>query len=352
MNIKNNPLVDVLPSLLCVSEILTEFERNQILDYYREYGRDAVLEFAREEKAVPFISLLLSEIDCDRGFWENVHLNYTFRNEILITTLDYLFGEFERAGGKTLCVVENFGSVLSSDISIGCFGSSDVDLTADISEKSLLVSVMEKRGFTIQQRGHHASDSKELTTFFNPEVTEDGYWLNVMWMPVSRPSFLIQKAYAKRLQKERLDAINYKSTKIRLLHPDAMLYFCALHIACGHFYTREPGMRLYCDIDRLVRSKSIDWLKLKSWAESDRAGCRIDLVLDICNTLLKTNIPESAFSDRVSSERYTRLKNFVFDSENRTFIKAVKKRDLLYVELMSDNTMLLKSFFMHLRTLV
>ena len=51
--------------------------------------------------------------------------------------------------------------------------------------------------------------------FFNESIFEEGFWINVIWKPVTR-AFLVQEKYEKRLSKDRLDALTIPNTSIRV----------------------------------------------------------------------------------------------------------------------------------------
>ena len=246
-------------------------------------------------------------------------------------------------GGTTLSVYENFGAVLSSGISIGCFASGDVDFTVSEEELDLAIHVFKQNGFTADKREDHVEASKKLVLpFYNPNALDSGYWLNIMRKPIARDLFLNQDAYQKRLhtlQKNYTET--YKDTNIHLLKPTAMLYFNALHFACEHFYSASPGMALCCDIDRVIRARKIDWDLLKKWVTEDNAGLRIQLALDICKFFLKTPIPNNLWLNK--SKHYYWLWRKLVDENNGFLISQDGKINRLLTELVSDDKSILKS---------
>ena len=317
-------------------EALSEDEIRQIKDVYEQEGREKIESFLRKEKSnVPFASLLFSELGIDADFWKQIHQSYIDRNTPIVELLDQLFEDYYRKGGKTLCVVENFGSLLSSGISIGCFASNDVDLSASVDEKPFLIETFAANGFKFDQRGNHPIDNKQISTFHNPDALNGkGWWLNIMWTTTSRAYMVRQSQYDKRFEAERLKAELYKDTAIRVLGPEAITYYCALHIALEHFFSASPGMSLYCDVDRVVCNRKVDWEVITRWAKEDKAGNRISLVMDVCNDCLATPIPLEKFD--TSSPIYKKLRTMVLEGKKHSLKPQLGKLKRLQIELLAD----------------
>jgi len=330
-------LSSMLHLFLRSKDALNDDEIKLIKDVYIREGREKVESFLRKEKSnVPFASLLLEELGIDAEYWYGVHQTYLKRNSKILYFLDEVFNHYYQKGGKSLCVVENFGSVLSSGISLGCFASNDVDLTADVEEKEFLKEAFAEKGFTLNQRGVHPIDNKQISTFYNPDVLDGkGYWLNVMWTPVSRAYLLPQAKTGKRLHEERTEHTEcYKDTAVRLLNPTAQVYFSAIHMACEHYYTASPGMSLQCDIDRVVNHRDIDWDRIARWMVEDEQGCRITMSLDLCKECLATPVPLDKF--KTDGKQYAKLRKELFVGEGQ-LNNQLGKMKRLYVELASDD---------------
>lgn len=338
-------IASLLHLFLRPKNALSEDEIRQIKAVYEHEGREKVEAFLRKEKSnVPFASLLLCELGIDTDYWKEIHQSYIDRNILIVKLLDKLFDDYYRKGGKTLCVVENFGSLLSSGISIGCFASNDVDLSASVEEKPFLIDTFSDNGFKFDQRGNHPIDNKQISTFHNPDALNGkGWWLNVMWTTTSRAYMVRQSRYDKRFESERLKAELFKDTSIRVLSPEAITYYCALHIALEHFFSASPGMSLYCDVDRVVRNRIVDWDVITKWAKEDKAGNRISLVMDVCNYCLGTPIPLELF-DR-SSPVYAKLKSMVIEDEPYTLNPQLGKLKRLQIELLADDKPVFMSLF-------
>lgn len=326
----------ILPYLLRPSETLSRSEIETIFSIYSYLGRKNI-ETVIEKQSRCYVSLVLSKIGCDSEYWTTVHNEYVGRNTQIKEIVDKISQDFFRHGGNSLTVYENFGAVLSSGISIGCFASGDVDFTVSEEELDLAIHVFKQNGFTADKREDHVEASKKLVLpFYNPNALDRGYWLNIMRKPIARDLFLNQDAYQKRLHTLQENYTEtYKDTNIHLLKPTAMLYFNALHFACEHFYSASPGMALCCDIDRVIRAREIDWNLLKKWETEDKAGLRIQLALDICKFFLKTPIPNGIWTKR--SKYYYKLWNRLIDEHKMLLNPQNSRLARLKVELLSDD---------------
>lgn len=341
----DSTLRKILPLLLRPFETLSIWERSKIQAAYKTLGREGFEKNLIQEKQTRcYASLVLSQLEADSEYWLAVHNEYIQRNTALLRIVEKCSEDFYKAGGKTLSVYENFGTVLSSGVSIGCFASGDVDFTVSESELDLAKKVFRDNDFILDNRDDHASASSGLVMSFYNSMALDGkgYWLNIMRKPVARNFMLDQSKTLDRLhfmQKYQLE--QYKDTEVRLLNPTAMTYFNTLHFASEHYYSASPGMALCCDIDRVVRNRQVDWTKLRRWSDEDSCGLRIQLALDICRYFLHTPIPENVFT--VKSKHYDKLWQRLVDEENGFLNPQASKFSRLVTELLSDDKPLLKS---------
>ena len=338
----------ILPLLLRLPETLDEKERSLVQRVYRKKGKEAVEKFL-EKQCRPFAAEVLSLCGCDAEYWNQVHGEYVKRNTAIIEILKAVFKSFHEKGGKTLNVYENFGAVLSSGLTVGNFASGDVDFTVEEEEASLAIEAIHANGFLEELRADHAKASDSLVIpFYNPNVLDGkGYWLNIMRKPIARSFMLKQNRYLARLSELRKEDLDqYKDTEIRLLMPTAMVYFNALHFACEHFYSASPGMALCCDMDRVIRTREIDWDRLSRWSKEDNAGLRLRLALDVCHYFLKTEVPLEKFGE--PSKTYRKLWDRIVDEEHNYLIPQDGKLNRLKTELLSDDMPLLKSLICRL----
>ncbi len=329
----------ILPYLLRFPKALSKEDIAFVNRAYATIGKEAVdIVLKKEKQSRPFAAEVLSKCGCDVDYWNLVHDEYVKRNTVIVEILESVFNSFHEKGGKTLNVYENFGAVLSSGLSIGNFASGDVDLTVEENELPLAIEALHEHGFYEDERIDHAKASDIIILpFFNPSILDGkGYWLNIMRKPIARSFMLKQDKYLARLTGARIKGLEkYQDTEIRLLEPTAMVYFNALHFACEHFYSASPGMVLCCDLDRVIRTRKIDWDRIAQWSHEDNAGVRIRLSLDICHYFLQTEVPLEIFGE--PSKYYLKLRNRIVDEKHDYLISQDGKINRLTTELLSDD---------------
>lgn len=340
----------IIPLLLRLPSSLSEVEVADLRREYQNIGRENLDTFLTNNKQMrPFAAEALVAVGCDTEYWNEVHQLYEYRNSKIFDILLKVFTDFGRAGGKTMCVYENFGAVLSSRESIGCFASGDVDLSVNPDEEQLAIYALKMNGFNLDKRNDHASVSdKLLFPFYNPDVLDGmGYWLNIMRKPMCRNFMLVQSKYDKHLSILRAsETEKYNDTPVQILNPTPMVYYNALHFACEHHYSASPGMALCCDVDRIVRAREVDWVTLAKWSKEDEAGLRVKLALDVCNHFLKTPVPLEVFGKE--SANYKKLRSKIIDLQNNMLVPQVGKLARLRTELESDDRPMALSFITRL----
>ncbi len=338
----------VVSNLMKIPDTLSSEEIELIRKSYNNCGRESFYVEAKERKVVSFIAHSLAYLNIDRLYWDQVHIEYKQRNMKILNFLDSIFLKLAEAKCKTPCLTENFGALLISESCIGCFESNDVDISISKNEIPIVLIVMEKLGIPRLDR-KFSSNSYSTIEFDCSKEVGFSFWLNFIWMPLSRPKFKLcnQKLTSKRLEEQRYQAITLTNTNIRVLNSNAIIYFCALHIASGHFYSMMPAIRLYVDIDRPVRSCLFDWRVIENWAKQDNIGIRLDVVFNICNKILGTPIPLEIFSKNTKSNYYKRVEKLVFREETNELTSPSNRISIriqqLLVELYSDGRNLLSA---------
>ena len=336
---------DLTPLLSADPNSLDESDKINLRQCYSQYGRAYIDKLVHDTKIIPFAAHVFINIDCDKDFWKPKHDFFLKRNHEIKALLNSIFIKLKDYECKSLTLTENFAVVLSSDSCIACFSSGDVDLSADINEKDEIIACLNSLNyFSKQQPDKIGEYSGQSMMFFNKDIIEGGFWVNVIWKPVTR-AFLVQDKYETRLFRDRLEAKLIPGTEIRVLDDTSLMYFCGLHIASGHYYTLTPGIRLYVDIDRLARNKKIDWDKIIDWSEEDNAGIRISMVMCISNKVLKTPIPKKVYDNVFINRRNRKLLNYLINPKSFKLQNKSSKLRRLYVELASDNKNLIINFF-------
>lgn len=320
-------------------------EKDFINKSYKNLGREFVEKMAADNQITPFAAHILSSLDHDTEYWKKKHTQFILRNTAIKSLIDTVFVAFKQYNCSSVTLTENFAVVLSTNSCIGCFCSGDVDLSADIAEQKLITECLNSIGFNSNDQprliGEYSGQSMQ---FFNKNVLKKGFWINVIWKPVTR-AFLVQDKYEKRLSVDRLNAVLVPGTSIRVLDDDSLMYFCALHISAGHYFTMTPGLRLYIDIDRLARAKTISWKKILEWENQDNAGIRISTTLYLSSKLLKTPIPDAAYKKSFKNFRNRILVQYLIDKKTNQIQNKSSLLRRLYIELASDNRNILVNFF-------
>jgi hypothetical protein len=332
---------DIASLLVRDANSLTVEEKNNIKSFYADQGFDKVKTAITDNQIVPFSAHIFMTLDCDQEYWHKVHSSFIERNIKIISLLDSVFTKMREYECKSLTLTENFAVVLSSNSCIGCFSSGDVDLSADINDMNKIVSGLDDLGFYSKQQPKSIGEySGQSMQFYNGSVIDNGFWINVIWKPVTR-AFLIQDKYDTRLANDRLAAKLVPNTQIRVLNDTSLMYFCALHIAAGHYYTLTPGLRLYVDIDRLARGCNIDWDDILKWAEEDNAGIRIAVIMYLSCKVFKTPIPKKVYEKALKNNRNANFIRYLYNSETNQIQEKSSKLRRLYVELASDDKSLI-----------
>lgn len=341
---------DLTPLLILDPNSIDQSDKDKLKKCYNLYGREYVVELVRNAKVIPFAAHVFINIDCDKDFWIPKYNFYQLRNNKIKELLNKIFIALKDYDCKSLTLTENFAVVLSSNMSISCFCSGDVDLSADISEKEAITACLNSLNYFSKEQPNRIGEYYgQSMMFFNKDVIQGGFWVNVIWKPVTR-AFLVQEKYEARLSRDRLSAKLIPGTEIRVLDDTSLMYFCALHISAGHYFTLSPGIRLYVDIDRLARNKKINWDQIIEWSEEDNAGIRIFMVLYISHKVLKTPIPEKIYKNIFSKRRNTRLLNYLINSKSCKFQNKSSMLRRLYVEIASDDKNLIINFFSRVLT--
>ena len=325
------------PLLVRDLDSLDAEERLYIKQIYNSYSRESIEKLVSKNQIIPFAAHIFTNLDCDSNFWRSKYDYYVLRNNEIRSMLEDVFIALKNYNCSSITLTENFAALLASESNIGCFCSGDVDLSADILEQEKITECMNSIGFYSKEQPRSIGEySGQSMQFFNTNVLSDGFWINVIWKPVTR-AFLVQDKYEKRLSRDRLNATTLEGSSIRILESTSLLYFCALHSAAGHYFTLTPGLRLYVDIDRIVRNVNIDWDDIIAWEQEDDAGIRISMSLYLSKKLLKTPIPEKAYKNLFLKKRNRRLANYLLDSKSNAIQSKSSKIRRLYVELLSDN---------------
>ena len=316
---------------------LTNEEASLIRQCYFTYGLDKFHNFAKDQKILPFVAHTLKYLELDTNFWLSEHKVFIDRNSKIKEFLEELFSATHEFSCFSLTLTENFGALIASNSCIGDFCSGDVDIYADLEELNNIIRLMNFFNFFSKEQpkdiGEYTGQSLQ---FFCSSFLDDGFWINIIWLPVTR-AFLIQDKYTKRLNEHRQMAVTVRGSNIRFLEPTSLLYFCALHISAGHYFTLNPGLRLYVDLDRILRKCEINWCDLLKWEKEDNAGNRISMAIYLSHRLLGSPIPDHIHSKIFNKKRNKKLFKYLFNAKKHSIQSNGSVLRRLYVELASDD---------------
>jgi len=324
---------------------LTNEEKDTIKEFYYSKSKSDFYNLLEYNKIIPFGAHILSELNCDVPFWKSKYEFFYNRNNKIKELLNSVFQKLNSVNCKSIALTENFAVLLSTKSNIGCFSSGDVDLSANIYEKDKIISCLNDFDFYSDDKSNKITEySGQSMQFFNKNFLDNGFWINIIWKPVTR-AFLIQNKYEKRLEKARINYKLIENTSIRVLGDTELMYFCCLHISAGHYFTLTPGLRLYYDIDRLASYGNIDWNNLKLWEIEDNAGLRISFMLILSPKILNSKIPENIFNTPLDKFRNQLFLKYLFDSSSHKIQSKSSFLRRFIIELLSDNKNIIFSFF-------
>lgn len=306
-------------------------EKGTIVDLYKIDGQQSIFKYAKKKKILPFVAVLLSRLELDKVFWDEIAIEYQKRNEAVIECLDIIFNKLSENGVRKIFVTENFGALLASDADKALFASGDVDIYADVVQKEQIYKSFKQIGYTIKER--YSYDKLINTNFFNDKILSGGFHFSVAWNPLSRtklPCFVNADDFVT-WSKIR----HYKNTSIQLPDNEALMYICLLHISL-HSFSRAPDIRLYADIGNIAKLP-IDWEKIYFFAKRDKTIVKILTSCILATRLISVEIPKVILDYRVQYEKQiSRLLKLVYDEENNCLLYEPKKLTTFIIEALTD----------------
>ena len=317
-------------SIIIRTEGLSEQEKELVTSVYKENGKDAMYEYFKTKKILPFAAKTFSNLGIDVDYWEPILESYRERNKKVITFLDVAYSSMKQHGVKKVFLSENFGALLSADGDIGLFASGDTDNCYAPEEKDKIYTALNEIGCTCKevysQKRLNGSCWYPNSDFGLPEK----FYLGLKPTPLSRlylPSFVGLEDFEvwENMQ-------TYKDTNIQIPNPSALMYICMPHISL-HSFSRSPDIRLYTDLLNMSKT-NVDYDKIVSWAKRNNTKVRISVASTIANKLMKTNIPEELLN--LSDRKFAVLK-IVFDSEKQDLKYEPYGLDVLKIEAGCDD---------------
>lgn len=114
-------------------------------------------------------------------------------------------------------------------------------------------------------------------------------WFELQWRPVAGRWIRPEQEPSGDDLMER--SVPIADSAARLLAPEDNLLQVALHTA-KHTYVRAPGFRLHTDVDRIIRSCTIDWSEFTDRVCTLQVKTPVFFSLVMARDLLRTPIPD------------------------------------------------------------
>lgn len=189
--------------------------------------------------------------------------------------------------GIAHALVESASVAVATAMPLRALGSGDVDIIIERGSLARALSICAGYGFVPEPRDGrtrtsrvelvHVVDDRPLRIEIG-EVTFERHWTPLPFPP---------------LEARWLSRRTRTSCGLPVLSPADLLVQVAIHTSM-HSFVRAPGLRLYVDIDRVVRHGGIDWPEVVAQLVSARACNRGWLAFELATELLGTPIPMSA----------------------------------------------------------
>jgi len=315
------------------SSLLSYEETNILKEAYKYNSRDVIYDYAIKTKVLPFVANLFINLNIDINYWIKIYNVYEKRNTQILDGLINIFDIFNSNGINKIFLYENFGALLASETSIGCFSSGDIDLFSDISHKEKINEILISLNFFPKNINNSINTIK--TEYFNNKFIKGGFGINVMWKPLSRLKLPFHIDINNSIKWEYLTT--YKDTHVKIPTKEALMYLCLLHTSV-HSYHRSPDIRLYTDTDR-ISHKPINWTKILNYAKLDKTVVRVITAAILSNKLLGTAILAEKAIEKYKNKykNIALLINRVFDNNHNYLKKQPDLLSVLVIEVLSSD---------------
>lgn len=309
-------------------EPLSAREAEYIKDNYTEENRKQLIQTAKKKKVLPVVGKMMVSLQLDKVYWEKHYLFFKDRNLAVTQLMDKVFAAFEAAGVRRICAYENYGAMLAAGTDIALYSSGDVDLFADITQKTGIEQVL------ADYRYYPVCDDNNEKGIATEYLKEDGLIrINVAWKPLVRHSLPLKVNATGRFDWERMGY--YQDTAIRVPGPETLLYLCFLRIAV-HGYSRSPDIRLYIDTYNATYNQP-DWETVMKWAEEDGVTTKFVTVAAIAHDLIGIDVPEFVLEQAKKDPDCRKILAIAYDFENHTLRYDPSGFQLIKLEAASDN---------------
>ena len=292
--------------------IVDDTRQHSIASLYAKLTDAVVWEAAlSHELEGPVAHRLVAELGSDKvpTHWHLAHEQTRTRIEGFMAEMDRISERFSGAGVSCIAL-KNAGITRALFPCPGCAPMGDIDLLVDKNDYPTAHQILLGEGYKCASRnptegvGVREGRLSGGSEYFRE--TPDGHtlWVELQWRPVAgrwiRPD---QEPPANEMMQR---SVAVPGSKIRILSPEDNLLQVALHTA-KHTYLRAPGLRLHCDVERIVSGVEIDWSLFLHRVKQFKVRTVVYFSLAIPARFFGTPVPEWVLAELKPPERKLRL---------------------------------------------
>lgn len=313
-------------------------DKKYVIQNYNENNKNELCNRCKKKKYTPVLANFFCKMQIDYDFWEEKYLYYMSRNRSLIFFIDKIFNEFHSIGANKILLYENFGALLASGTDVALYASGDVDLYADISERTKIDKVLHGNGYSkINENSFNAN----FRVGYAGKLGDELFRINIMFIPIYRKKMPLLLNLENLIDWNNLRS--YKDTNIKLPSKEALLYLSLLRIS-AHGYVKSPDTRLYIDIYN-CSVENPDWKEIIKYAENDNTIVRIAAAAIIANSVFKIKIPKQITDLEKYNYKIKRIVDIVVDKKYYTLNLKPNYIERIILEIYSNNDSILKGLY-------
>jgi hypothetical protein len=252
--------------LLCLRGHRSDREMDELLRMFDELDHSRLLGIAQSNKVErPVAEALVRELGGEAAGvqWREIAVRnerrVAFMEEIAASLFDGL-----RAASVRGALFEAAGVLYSSDLPQAAFGSGDFDVLVEERGLDVAEKLLADLGLEPEDRNGRVKGQRREFKGTTPDGED--FWIDVGSKPFERSRIPLR--YPDPTERWLDRAVpSRKNRKIMVLKAEDLLAQVAVHTSL-HYYVLAPGIRLFIDIDRLVRDNDVSWSNC--WAETQK----------------------------------------------------------------------------------
>ena len=298
LNIKLTKIEQFLVSVLTHKDYL---DSKSIINLFYEIGDENLFSTCQYNKIESIAAEALRKCFKEKDLENNWQNSYDYTNELIksyMTELDRV-AELLAKNHITLVALKNSGITRGLYPFYGSCPMGDLDVLVRKSDFRKAHEVLVESGYQLKFRSPLEEENIDKAEqgggaeYAAILPNGDNLWFELQWRPIAGRWIRHDQEPSGDELMDRSIEIN--GSLVRLLAPEDNLLQVCLHTA-KHSYVRAPGFRLHTDVDRVVRSCSIDWLLFIQRVKQLQVKTPVFFSLALASDLLKTPIPEGVLS--------------------------------------------------------